>query len=295
MKGARRLFLALLALAVVCGATRFPAVAAESGYEMAVLTAQTLTQGTTFDPNTAPETGSVKAGDIVVLTLGFRNDSGAAVNVAGYAIKLLYDEEKAAPYMGTPPFSISAYQVSTELDNRGWLQAGNEKKGGSVLVNGISVNAYAVDSGATLVLCRIAFQINADASNGAAAFAFDPNETRVIDKNRQPLALNAFQPFDLTISADAASVPCEIIAVSTDKRAGTMTVTLSNPEAVTVAAAFFNADKRFVSAGIAAAQAQCGSVEIPLPDGLPAPFKARVALLDSYCTPLCSGFDANVA
>ena len=290
MKGARRLFSALLALVIVCGVARFPADAADSGYRIAVLRAQTLTEGTPFDPDTAPDAENVNDGDIVVLTLGFRNDSGAAVNIAGFSVKLLYDKMKVAPYTGTSPFAGKPYQISSELTGEyDWSPMGNGDGNGFVSVACGGSDAYSVQSGATLILCRIAFQANADAFEGAAEFVLDPDKTktRVIGENSKPLTLDEFQTFYLN-----AALSCEITAVfKSDKNEGKLTVEFSNPEAVTVAVAFFNADKRCVSVKMTDAPAQCGSVEIPLPDAS----EAKVMLLDSDLKPLCSSLGANIA
>ena len=256
-------------------------------FSLQVVKAQTLTEGTAFDPDTAPDAENVNPGDIVVLTLGFRNDTGAAVNVAGFSAKLLYDEMKVAPYTGTAPFAGRPYQISSELTGEyDWSQAGNGNGDGFISVTCGGSDAYSVKSGATLILCRIAFQANADTFEGAAEFVLDPDKTktRVIGENSKPLTLDEFQTFRLS-----AAIPCEITAVSA--YAGKLTVKFSNPEAVTVAVAFFNADKRCVSVKITDAPAQCGSVEIPLPDAS----EAKAMLLDSDLKPLCSSFAANIA
>ena len=263
-------------------------------FSVQVLKAQTLTAGTKFDPNTAPDAANVKAGDIVVLTLGFRNDSGAAVDVAGFAVKLLYDKAKVTPYTGTTPFSRNPYQFNAELSNDYvWSQVGNGNGDGFVSVSGGGSDAYAVESGATLVLCRMAFQVREDAPDGVAAFALSPDTTKtsVTDANRQTLKLNVLQAFHLIVGEGVDPVTYWIDAFALNQSPETLTVALTNPEAVTVAVAFFDADKMCLSVRIADAPAQCGHVEIPLPDAS----AAKIMLLDSDLKPLCPALDANIA
>lgn len=278
MRGAKRLFFALLALAVVSALAPVPADAEESGCRLTVLNAQTLTEGAAFDPDTAPATKTASPGDIIVLTLGFRNDSGAAASMVGFSVQLLYDKEKVSPYAGAAPFEEAPYQASAELADSQWMCAGNAGDG-VALVSGMGIKARSVESGAELPLCRVAFRAEAE---GVATFSLNAgsSKNRVIPPDRKAFPLDASKPFDLAIGA------YEIAAVETDRRAGTCKVTLSNPEAATVAAAFFDADGRFAAAVTVAAPPQCGSVSLPLPDALPANGTATVALLASDWKPL---------
>ena len=68
-------------------------------------------------------------------------------------------------------------------------------------------------------------------------------------------------------------------------------VTLTNPDAVTVAASYFDADRRFLNASLQAADADAGAVTLPLSEEAQ---KARVMLLDPDCRPLCGAFEVEL-
>ena len=88
---------------------------------------------------------------------------------------------------------------------------------------------------------------------------------------------------------DAASVAYAISAATPDN--GKLSVTLSNPAAVTVAVSCFDANGQFVSAPVQSVQANAGTVTLPLSAGTR---KACVMLFDSDYRPMCAPLAAVV-
>ena len=271
MRTCRRLFCVLLALAALSMTIVFPAGAADGGFQVTVSRIQRLTPGTAFDSGTAPEVTAVSPGDIFVLTVAFRNDTASAVDVSGFSAKLYYDAAKVTPYMGTSPFQKNPYQFNDELSaDYNWFSSGNSSKKGFVSVSAIGSDAYAVKANSELVLARIAFQVNADAS-GEAAFTFDSAKTDIINASRKSLSLAAFQPVRVTLGN------IEITTVSAGR------VTLTNPVPVTLAVSCFDANGQFVSASAQSVPANAGSVPVAFGDA----HKAYVMLFDDNFRPLC--------
>lgn len=268
----RRLLCVLLALAALCGVTPFPVNAAGGGYHVTVAKVQRLTPGTEFNPDAAPEVTSASPGDIIVLTVAFRNSTAAAVDIAGFGAQLNYDKAKVAPYQGTAPFDRNPYQVSTELTSaHQWISAGSAKDTDDfVLTAGGGWINRAVSAGGTLVLAYMAFQVNADAS-GAAAFTFKSAKTDITPAVGKSLALAAFEPVRVTLGS------YEITAVSADR------VTLSNPTPVTLAVSYFDASGKFMSASTQSVPADAGSVPVAFGNA----HKAYVMLFDDAFRPLC--------
>ena len=273
MRTYRRLLCLLLALAALSVTTVFPG-AADGGFSLTVSGIQRLTPGAAFDPGTAPEVTAVSAGDVFVLTVALRNGTAAAVDVSGFAAKLYYDADKVTPYTGTSPFKNNPYQSNDGLTrDYDWICTGNGKKSGFVSVTGGGANPYAVQAGETLVLARMAFQVNADAS-GEAAFTFDSVKTDIINASRKSLSLAAFQPVRVALGEVP---PCAITSVTAGR------VTLTNPAPVTLAVSCFDADGKFVSASTQSVPADAGSVPVDFGDAR----KAYVMLFDDNFRPLC--------
>ena len=88
---------------------------------------------------------------------------------------------------------------------------------------------------------------------------------------------------------DAAPVTYAITAATPDN--GKLSVTLSNPAAVTVAVSCFDVNGQFVSANLQSVQANAGTVTLPLSAGTR---KACVMLFDSDYRPMCAPFAAVV-
>lgn len=195
----KRLFGVAMALCVLLALIPPGAFAADSNCGMAVLKAQKLAPGTAFDADTAEEAdGSVKPGDIVVLTIGLKNNGAAAMGIETFGLKLSYDNTKVVPYIGAAPFAENPYQLSPEL--AGWALVGNNI-GANIMMSAMtmSMTAYDIPSGAETALLRLAFSVKDDAPEGVAAFAFDTPEATASDGS---LNLDS-QPYSLTVGAGA--------------------------------------------------------------------------------------------
>lgn len=87
--------------------------------------------------------------------------------------------------------------------------------------------------------------------------------------------------------------PAPVVYAITDAvtNNGNLSVTLTNPAAVTVAVAYFDANGQFLSANLRDVEASAGSVEVALsPDAK----TARVMLYDNDCRPVCDPFEAKL-
>ncbi|MBR4545937.1 MAG: hypothetical protein IKO14_08230 [Oscillibacter sp.] len=273
MRTYRRLLCVLLALAALSVTTVFPG-AADGGFSLTVSGIQRLTPGAAFDPGTAPEVAAVSPEDVFVLTVAFRNDTAAAVDVSGFTVKLWYDAAKVTPYTGTAPFTRNPYQSNNGLTrDYQWIFSGNTSKDGFISVSAVGSDAYAVAANSELVLARMAFQASADAS-GEAAFTFDGVKTDIINASRKSLSLAAFQPVRVALGEVP---PCAITSVTAGR------VTLTNPAPVTLAVSCFDADGKFVSASTRSVPADAGSVPVDFGDAR----KAYVMLFDDNFRPLC--------
>lgn len=264
----RRLLCVLLALATLCGMS----VAADSGFQLTVSSVQRLTPGTAFDPDTAPEVTLVSPGDVIVLTVEFRNDTAAAVDISGFVATINYDATKVTPYKGTSPFSRNPYQNSPKLvSDYAWSAVGNAKDG-FVAVAGGGAEPYSVPAGSALVIARVAFQVNADAS-GEVVFTFDSNKAKssITRAGGKTLSLAALQPVRVALGG------YEITAVSAES------VTLTNPAPVTLAVSYFDASGKFMSASTQSVPANAGSVPVAFGSAS----KAYVMLFDDAFRPLC--------
>ncbi|MBQ9492129.1 MAG: DUF285 domain-containing protein [Oscillibacter sp.] len=199
----QRLFSALLILAVLPGMLLLPADAANSGYELTVLKVQKLTEGTAFTGEEAEVTRADK-GDIVVLTIGFRNGSTAAVDISGYAATLYYDATKVTPYTGTSPFVRNPYQISGDLmdqETYAWSGVGNTNTENTVVAVAAAGTAYyTLKAGESLVLARMAFRI----LDSGAAFTFDTDVTKtsVTGSTGKPLSLAPLADFRLSAASN---------------------------------------------------------------------------------------------
>ena len=113
MQKMRRLFSAFLAWAVLVSMLTIPAGAA-GDYELTVLSMQTFPAGTTtYDASAASatsDTGKISAqqDEIVVLTVGFKNNTSSAVGIGAFGVRLSYDKDKLELY---PLFGRNAYQL----------------------------------------------------------------------------------------------------------------------------------------------------------------------------------------
>ncbi len=271
----KRLFCVLLALATL-SATAALATGnnppTNNGLQIAVCGVQCLTPGTDFDPNTAPQISAARPGDIVVLTIGFRNASAAAVNITGFAARLLFTPAKVTPYTGTAPFTRKPYQVSPDFaDRHGWqVSIGNTGEDYTMLT-AAGTEAVTVASGSTLVLGRVAFRVNADAS-GALDFPFSLAGQRTSLTDARQRTLTPVAPaFRLPLNAYA------ITAVAGNR------VTLTNPTPVTLSVASFDAAGKFLSVTLLPVSANAGTVSVTF---AAAP-RLSFALLDGACRPLC--------
>ncbi|MBQ6986262.1 MAG: hypothetical protein IJQ25_04665 [Oscillibacter sp.] len=269
MKIFKRLFCVLLALAILSAT----AARADNGMQFTVCGVQRLNAGTAFDPDTAPQVSTARPGDIVVLTIGFRNASAAAVNLAGFSVKLLFDPEKVSPYSGSEPFPDDPYQFSPVLASRAynWIGVGNATETFVSVGGGAVSRNYTVAPSSTLVLAYVAFRVNADAS-GAADFSFGlaGGKTKLTYANRQ----------SLTPVAPAFSLPVDAYAITA---VDGNSVTLVNPAPVTLSVARFDAAGKFLSAELQPVPANAGTVSVTFA----AAQRVSFALLDSACRPLC--------
>ena len=88
-----------------------------------------------------------------------------------------------------------------------------------------------------------------------------------------------------------AYVPYAISAAAPDTDAGTLSVTLSNPGAATVAVSYFDANGKFVSAQTQKVEANGKTAALALSADAK---KARVILFDGECRPLCACFETPI-
>ncbi|MBR0281935.1 MAG: BspA family leucine-rich repeat surface protein, partial [Oscillibacter sp.] len=93
-----------------------------------------------------------------------------------------------------------------------------------------------------------------------------------------------------SLSLNGESVSLYKILLAT-KGAGKLTVAFTNLYPVTVAAAYFGDNGKFMSARLESVQASAGTAEFPLPTDAKT---ARVILCDSDCRPLCEPYEANI-
>lgn len=268
----KRLFCVVLALATLSATAALSADNAGNGIQITVCGVQRLTAGAAFDPNAAPQVSAAVPGDIIVLTIGFRNASAAAVDITGFAAKLLFEPAKVTPYTGTAPFARKPYQVSPDFASTyDWqVNTGNTAEG-YVMTAAAGTEVVTTAPGATLVLARVAFQVNAGAS-GTLDFSFGlaGQKTSLTDARQQTL-IPAAPTYRLPVNAYA------ITAVDGNY------VTLTNPAPVTLSVARFDADGKFLSANLLPVPANAGRLSVALAD---AP-RVSFALLDSACRPLC--------
>ena len=87
--------------------------------------------------------------------------------------------------------------------------------------------------------------------------------------------------------------PAPVVYAITDAvtNNGNLSVTLTNPAAVTVAVAYFDTNGQFLSANLRDVEASAGSVEVALS---PNAKTARVMLYDNDCRPVCDPFEAKL-
>ncbi|MBQ9348537.1 MAG: hypothetical protein IJT94_14575, partial [Oscillibacter sp.] len=88
MKRTKRPLSILLALAVLLGCIYLPAAAAGEQFEVAVLNVQKVT-GANYDASSAT-VSTADPGDTVVLTVGVKNTSNAAVSLNSFTLAMQY-------------------------------------------------------------------------------------------------------------------------------------------------------------------------------------------------------------
>ena len=277
MNTLKRLFCVLLALATLSATA---ALSADDGLQITVCAVQRLTPGTAFDTGTAPQVSAARPGDILVLTIGFRNASAAPVGITGFAARLLFDPAKVTPYTGSAPFARKPYQVSPDFAaDYDWQASMGNAGEDYAMVTAAGTEVVTVAPGSTLVLGRMAFRVNADAS-GPLDFSFGLAGQRT--------SLTDAKQRTLTPAAPAYRLPAGAYAITA---VDGNRVTLTNPAPVTVAVAHFDADGKFLSANFQQVQANAGSVSFP-PAGAST---TRVMLLDDACRPLCAAVSVALA
>lgn len=89
------------------------------------------------------------------------------------------------------------------------------------------------------------------------------------------------------------NAPAPVVYAITDAvtNNGNLSVTLTNPAAVTVAVAYFDTNGQFLSANLRDVEASAGSVEVTLS---PNAKTARVMLYDNDCRPVCDPFEVKL-
>ena len=275
----KRLLCVLLTLATL-SATAARSTETGSGPQIAVCGVQRLSAGTAFDPDTAPEIRTARPGDIVVLTIGLRNASAAPAGINGFAARLLFDPAKVTLYTGSAPFTRKPYQVSPDFAaDYDWQASMGNAGEDYAMVTAAGTEVVTVAPGSTLVLGRMAFRVNADAS-GPLDFSFGLAGQRT--------SLTDAKQRTLTPAAPAYRLPAGAYAITA---VDGNRVTLTNPAPVTVAVAHFDADGKFLSANFQQVQANAGSVSFP-PAGAST---TRVMLLDDACRPLCAAVSVALA
>ena len=191
-------------------AAPFPAGAAAPDYELSVLYAQTFPADTTAYDSSAPSTASddsndlpilsdaaaAKPGEIIVLTLGFRNNTASAVQIGAFNAKLSY-EQTALETCNL--FGDNAYQMSEPF--AAWIGLPVVKEN-YVNVNAMSTQTYAAAANSQTELARLAFRVKSGAAEGVISFTFDA-KTSVTAGNGKKLTLGAFTPFTLAVGGNA--------------------------------------------------------------------------------------------
>ena len=195
-------------------AAPFPAGAAAPDYELSVLYAQTFPADTTAYDSSAPSTASddsndlpilsdaaaAKPGEIIVLTLGFRNNTASAVQIGAFNAKLSY-EQTALETCNL--FGDNAYQMSEPF--AAWIGLPVVKEN-YVNVNAMSTQTYAAAANSQTELARLAFRVKSGAAEGVISFTFDA-KTSVTAGNGKKLTLGDFAPFTLSVGGGSNPTP----------------------------------------------------------------------------------------
>ena len=93
------------------------------------------------------------------------------------------------------------------------------------------------------------------------------------------------------LSLNGKSMLYDILIATPDKDKGKLSVAFTNFYPVTAAAAYFDANGKFMSAHLQSVQTNAKTAEFPLPTDAKT---ARVILCDSDCRPLCEPYEAKV-
>ena len=184
MQRVKRLFSVLLTCAMLLGMVAAPtsAEAADDDYELVFLDPQKLTAGEEFDPDTAETVTSADEGDIIVLSVAFKNNSSASVRVSKFSFTVNFDSARLSPYSGTAPFAEDpddADGVASFMSDLPWTIAPNynNANNGVITVGGMNTTERTVAANGQLVLGRMAFQVKTGAADGVAKFEFDSSPT----------------------------------------------------------------------------------------------------------------------
>ena len=175
-----------------------PAPTPAGNDELSVLSAQVFPAGTTTYNASAASATSAKPGEIVVLTVGFKNRAALAVDIGAFGARLSYDKSKLELYN---LFGNNAYQIGADFASD-WMTSPNVNANNDY----VSIAAFASGDAVTIanngqvVMARFAFRVKSGAADGAVKFTFNDAKSYVADENNQRFTLAAFADFTLTVT-----------------------------------------------------------------------------------------------
>ena len=175
-----------------------PAPTPAGNDELSVLSAQVFPAGTTTYNASAASATSAKPGEIVALTVGFKNDTNAVLDIGAFGARLSYDKDKLELYN---LFGNNAYEVGADFSGD-WMTSPNVNANNDYvnIASFASGDPVTIAANGQVVMARFAFQVKSGAADGATQFIFDAARSYVADGANQRVTLAAFAPFTLTVT-----------------------------------------------------------------------------------------------
>ena len=185
-------------LTVTRPATPAPTPTPTGNYTLSVLSAQVFPAGTTTYDASAASATSAQPGEIVALTVGFKNDTNAVLDIGAFGARLSYDKDKLELYN---LFGNNAYQVGADFSGD-WMTSPNVNANNDYvnIASFASGDPVTIAANSQVVMARFAFQVKSGAAAGATQFIFDAARSYVADGANQRVTLAAFAPFTLTVT-----------------------------------------------------------------------------------------------
>ena len=141
-----------------------PAPTPAGNDELSVLSAQVFPAGTTTYNASAASATSAKPGEIVVLTVGFKNRAALAVDIGAFGARLSYDKSKLELYN---LFGNNAYQIGADFASD-WMTSPNVNANNDYVSIAAFASGYAntLAANSQVVMARFAFQVKSGAADG---------------------------------------------------------------------------------------------------------------------------------